>query len=148
MSSVEFAWSFMDRVLNENDIINDIIDEDFQHIKKNISDEKYDHWSQIHSQMSRKKVNVLLWKIGNNILGLLWASARNGLMEGAYRDELRCMERQYEQQEVQLYLVLQEMLLENMNHRNTKPYRETIRTLVNIRGKLWSLYHTSGYNKK
>ena len=50
----------MDRVLNENDIINDIIDEDFQHIKKNISDEKYDHWSQIHSQMSRKKVNVLL----------------------------------------------------------------------------------------
>lgn len=53
------------------------------------------------------------------------------------------MEHQYEQQEVQLYLALQEMLLESIHHRNTKPYRERIIALANIRGKLYSVNHTS-----
>ena len=148
MSFVEFAWSFMDRVLNENEIINDMIDDDFRRIQKTMPQEKYDYWSGIHSKVGRKHVNALLRKIGSGVLGLLWPSAQNGLTEGAYRDELRRMENRYEEQEIQLYWELQEMLLESIHHRNTKPYRERIIALANIRGKLYSVNHTSWYNKK
>jgi hypothetical protein len=61
----------MDRVLNENEIINDMIDDDFRRIQKTMPQEKYDYWSGIHSKVGRKNVNALLRKIGSGVLGLL-----------------------------------------------------------------------------
>lgn len=53
------------------------------------------------------------------------------------------MEHRYEEQEMQIHTELQEMLLESIHHRNTKPYHRRIVALVNVRGKLYSVHHAS-----
>lgn len=57
--------------MNENEIINDIIDQDFRRIQRTIPQDAYDSWAQIHSKMGRKNVSALLQKIGSSVLELL-----------------------------------------------------------------------------
>ncbi len=61
----------MDRVLNENEIINDMIDDDFRRIQKMIPKERYDYWLGIHRKTGKKRMNVLLQKVSSSVLGLL-----------------------------------------------------------------------------